>query len=50
MRRRAPRVIQEGRFNRNKAYPEYAGMPAFRSIRAGEAQALVDYMKTALQE
>lgn len=44
------RVIQEGRFNRSKAYPEYAGMPAFQSIRAGEARALVDFMKTTLQE
>jgi mono/diheme cytochrome c family protein len=43
-------VIQEGRHNRNKSYPEYSGMPAFYYIRAAEARALVEYMKTALQE
>lgn len=43
-------VIQEGRFNRNRAYPEYPGMPAFGKLRAGEARALVDFMKTGLQE
>ena len=44
------RVIQEGRFNRDKAFPDYAGMPAFPKIRAAEARALIEYMKTALQE
>jgi len=44
------RVIQEGRYNRDKAYPSYAGMPAFYYIRAGEARALVDYLKNGLQE
>ena len=43
-------VIQNGRYNRNKAYPDYAGMPAFYYIRAGEAQALVEYLKGALQQ
>lgn len=43
-------VIQQGRYNRDKGYPDYAGMPAFRNIRAGEAQALVDFMKGELQE
>jgi mono/diheme cytochrome c family protein len=43
-------VIQEGRYNRSKAYRDYAGMPAFYYIRAGEARALVDYMKNELGE
>lgn len=43
------RVIQQGRYNRDKAYPEYQGMPAFYYIRAGEAQALVQYLKNGLQ-
>lgn len=41
-------VIQEGRYNRSKAYPDYAGMPAFYYIRAGEARALVEFMKNEL--
>ena len=43
-------VIQRGRYSRNKAYPEYAGMPAFYYIRADEAEALVNYMKGTLQQ
>lgn len=43
-------VIQEGRYNRDKAYPSYAGMPAFYYIRAGEARALVEYLKNGLQQ
>lgn len=43
-------VIQDGRFNRNKSYPDYAGMPSFYYIRAGEAEALVNYLKGGLQQ
>jgi len=43
-------VIQKGRYNRDRAYADYPGMPAFVYIRAGEAEALVDYMKGGLQE
>lgn len=43
-------VIQNGRYNRNKTYPKYPGMPAFYDIRAGEAEALVNYLKGDLQQ
>lgn len=43
-------VIQTGRHNRKKSYPAYSGMPAFYYIRAGEAQALVQYLKGGLQQ
>lgn len=43
-------VIQNGRHNRKKSYPAYSGMPAFYYIRAGEAQALVQYLKGGLQQ
>lgn len=43
-------VINEGRYNRGRAYPEYPGMPAFDGIRAGQAHALVDYLKEGLQQ
>lgn len=43
-------LIQQGRYNRDKAYPAYPGMPAFASLRAGEAQALVAYLKGGLQQ
>ncbi len=43
-------VIQDGRHNRKKSYPAYSGMPAFYHIRAGEAQALVQYLKGGLQQ
>ena len=43
-------VIQNGRYNRARAYPDYAGMPAFNYIRAGQAQALVNYLKGGLQQ
>jgi mono/diheme cytochrome c family protein len=39
-------VIQDGRYNRSKAYPDYSGMPSFYYIRAGEAEALVEYLKS----
>ncbi len=43
-------VIQDGRFNRSKSYPDYSGMPSFYYIRAGEAEALVSYLKGTLQQ
>lgn len=43
-------VIQNGRFNRSKSYPDYSGMPSFYYIRAGEAEALVEYLKGDLQQ
>ena len=43
-------VIQDGRYNRNKSYPDYSGMPSFYYIRAGEAEALVNYLKGGLQQ
>ena len=43
-------VIQDGRYNRSKTYPDYPGMPSFYYIRAGEAEALVEYMKGDLQQ
>jgi mono/diheme cytochrome c family protein len=42
-------VIQNGRYNRDKSYKDYSGMPAFNSIRAGEVRALVAYLKGGLQ-
>lgn len=43
-------VIQKGRLNRNRTYPDYPGMPSFYYIRAGEAEALVEYLKGGLQQ
>jgi mono/diheme cytochrome c family protein len=43
-------VVTQGRYARSKAYPEYPGMPAFYYLRAGEMQALVNYLKAALQK
>ena len=43
-------VIQNGRHNRKKSYPTYSGMPSFYHIRAGEAEALVQYLKGGLQQ
>jgi mono/diheme cytochrome c family protein len=43
-------VIQNGRYNRDRTYPDYPGMPAFDYIRAGEAEALVAYLKGGLQQ
>lgn len=42
-------IIQNGRFNRDKVYPDYPGMPAFDYIRGLEARALAAYVKGALQ-
>jgi mono/diheme cytochrome c family protein len=43
-------VIQKGRNYGNRTHLAYVGMPAFPYIRAGEAEALVQYMKGELQE
>lgn len=43
-------VIQAGVLDDNKSRPEYSGMPPFDYIRAGEARALVAYMKEELQD
>lgn len=43
-------VIQMGRKYRDKHHPEYAGMPRFQFIRAGELRALIDFVKGPLQE
>jgi mono/diheme cytochrome c family protein len=42
-------VIQMGRKYRDKHHPEYAGMPRFQFIRAGELRALIDFVKGPLQ-
>jgi mono/diheme cytochrome c family protein len=43
-------VIQKGRRYAKRTYPEYIGMPPFDAIRAGEADALVAYLKGGLQK
>lgn len=43
-------VIQKGRNYGNRTQLAYVGMPAFPFIRAGEAEALVQYMKGELQQ
>lgn len=43
-------VVQQGRYARSKAYPEYPGMPAFYYLRAGEIQALINYLRGPLQQ
>jgi mono/diheme cytochrome c family protein len=42
-------LIQQGRYNRARAYPSYPGMPAFAYIRGAQALALVEYLKGDLQ-
>lgn len=42
-------VIQKGRNYRERSHVEYIGMPAFPYIRAGEAEALVLFLKGELQ-
>ncbi len=42
-------AIHNGRAGQMKRYPDYAGMPRFQGIRAGELSALIAYMKTDLQ-
>ncbi|MEX0729366.1 MAG: cytochrome c [Aquisalimonadaceae bacterium] len=42
-------VIQNGRLYDDRNFPAYPGMPAFDYIRAGEADALVTYLKGGLQ-
>ena len=43
-------VIQMGRKYRDKHHPEYAGMPRFQFIRAGELRALIGFLTGPLQE
>lgn len=43
-------VIQEGRNYENRTHLAYVGMPAFPYLRAGEAEALIAYMKGDLQK
>ena len=43
-------VIQKGRNYGDRTHLAYVGMPAFPYIRAGEAEALVLYMKGDLQQ
>lgn len=43
-------VIQKGRNYGERTSPAYVGMPAFPYIRAGEADALVQYLKGELQQ
>jgi mono/diheme cytochrome c family protein len=43
-------VIQKGRNYGDRTHLAYIGMPAFPFIRAGEAEALVEYIKGGLQE
>lgn len=42
-------LIQNGRYNRDRLYPDYPGMPAFDYIRGLEAEALANYVRGALQ-
>ena len=42
-------VIQQGRNYGERNHLAYVGMPAFHYIRAGEAEALVNYLKGDLQ-
>jgi mono/diheme cytochrome c family protein len=43
-------VIQKGRNYGDRTHLAYVGMPAFPFIRAGEVEALVQYLKGGLQE
>ncbi len=43
-------VIQKGRNYAERSHLAYMGMPAFPFIRAGEADALVKYLKGELQQ
>lgn len=43
-------LIQKGRNYGERSHLAYIGMPAFQYIRGGEAEALVDYLKTGLQQ
>jgi len=43
-------VIQDGRNYENRTHLAYVGMPAFPYLRAGEAEALIAYMKGDLQK
>ena len=43
-------AIHKGRNGEMKRYPDYAGMPRFQGIRAGELSALIAYLKTGLQQ
>jgi mono/diheme cytochrome c family protein len=43
-------VIQKGRNYQERTHLAYIGMPAFHFIRAGEAEALVQYLKGELQQ
>jgi mono/diheme cytochrome c family protein len=43
-------LIQKGRNYRERSHVAYVGMPAFPFIRAGEAEALVLYIKGELQQ
>lgn len=42
-------LIQNGRYNRDRIYPDLPGMPAFDYIRGLEARALANYVRGALQ-
>lgn len=43
-------IIQKGRNYGARTHLAYVGMPAFQWIRAGEAEALVQYIKGDLQQ
>lgn len=43
-------VIQEGRNYADRTHLAYVGMPGFPYLRAGEAEALIAYMKGDLQK
>ncbi len=43
-------VIQMGRKYGDKHHPEYAGMPRFQFLRAGELSALISFLRGPLQE